>query len=546
MRIPARALAFRVSLVLTAVLALFLGLFGLWVASDSRTQLERTVIDHADQVGDVIRRSTRSLMFRNERREIFEIIQALGQQPGLERIRIYDKEGRVRYSTRPNEVGQEVDKTAEACVTCHRGNAPVPQIPQAERYRIFRAATGERILGMIVPIENEPTCAEAGCHVHPASQRILGVLDVQMSLGKVDRSVALLDERLAISAVVVVVGLIALCTLLLLRFVYRPVQKLILGTERLGAGDLAHRIPVTSRDELGELAASFNRMAGELAEARGQLEAWARTLEQRVEEKSRQLEKVQADIIEVEKMASLGKLAAIVAHEINNPLAGIRTYAHLLGKREQRAAAGEVRREGDEAERPQILTSIESEATRCGEIVKQLLQFARPSHPKVELCNLNELITDSVRLVQHQLDIQGLEKRLELAANLPLVVCDPQQLRQALVAVLINACEAMGTEGTLSVGTKPSGDGGAVIEIRDTGVGMDEETRKHVFEPFFTTKEKGSGIGLAVVYSILRAHGGRVELDSKPGVGTTVRLQLPAKPPETDGNGANGSAGEQA
>ena len=134
MKIPARALAFRVSLVLTAVLALFLGLFGLWVGSVSRSQLERTVIDHADQVGDVIRRSTRSLMFRNERREIFEIIQAIGQQPELDRIRIYDKEGRVRYSTRPSEVGQEVDKTAEACVNCHRGNAPVLQIRQAGRW----------------------------------------------------------------------------------------------------------------------------------------------------------------------------------------------------------------------------------------------------------------------------------------------------------------------------------------------------------------------------------------------------------------------------
>ncbi|MBI5487456.1 MAG: HAMP domain-containing protein [Deltaproteobacteria bacterium] len=532
MKFPARALAFRVSLLLMTAVALILGLFGVWVARDSRSQLEQTVIDHAEQLGDVIRRSTRSLMFRNERTEIFEIIQAIGEQPGIDRVRIYDKEGRVRYSTRAQEVGQEVDKTAEACVNCHRGNAPAPDIRQQERYRIFGGGDRGRVLGMIVPIRNEPTCAEAACHVHPASQRILGVLDVQMSLAKVDEGRAGLTTRMAVSAGVTVVALMALSTLLLLRLVYRPVARLIVGTQRLGAGNLADRIPVASGNELGELAASFNKMAGELSDARSQLEAWTRTLEVRVAEKSRQLEKVQADIVQVEKMASLGKLAAIVAHEINNPLAAIRTYAHLLLKREERVAAGKGRKEGEEAERTQILGSVESEATRCGEIVKQLLQFARPSRPRAEPCDLGDLVTGTLRLVQHQLDVQGLRKSLAVAQDLPPIVCDPQQVRQALVAVLMNACEAMGSEGLLTVEARRGDGGWVVIEIRDTGVGMDEETRKQVFEPFFTTKEKGSGIGLAVAYSIVRAHGGRVTLESRPGTGTTVRIELPPQPPE--------------
>ena len=537
MKFPARALAFRVSLLLTVAAAGILGLFGVWVAADSRAQLERTVIDHADQLGDVIRRSTRSLMFRNERTEIFEIIQAIGEQPGIDRVRIYDKEGRIRYSTRAVEVGQEVDKSAEACANCHKGNAPVPDIKQSERYRIFGGEQRGRVLGMIVPIRNEPRCAEAACHVHPASQRILGVLDVQMSLGAVDEARAGLTRRMAISAGVTVVALMALSTLLLLRLVYRPVARLIVGTKRLGAGNLADRIPVASGNELGELAASFNRMAGKLADAQSELEAWAKTLEQRVEEKSRQLEKVQGEIVQVEKMASLGKLAAIVAHEINNPLAAIRTYAHLLVKREERAAAGKARKEGEEAERAQILSSVESEATRCGEIVKQLLQFARPSRPRAEPCDVGDLVTGTVRLVQHQLDVQGLTGVVNISPEAPSVVCDPQQVRQALVAVLMNACEAMGSEGTLTVEVQPGAGGAVSIAIRDTGMGMDEATRSQVFEPFFTTKEKGSGIGLAVAYSIVRAHGGRVELESRPGAGTTVHILLPSRPPEAAAGG---------
>jgi len=137
-----------------------------------------------------------------------------------------------------------------------------------------------------------------------------------------------------------------------------------------------------------------------------------------------------------------------------------------------------------------------------------------------------------LRLVQHQLDVQGLRKAVSVAEDLPSVVCDPQQVRQALVAVLMNACEAMGSEGLLTVEARPGDGGWVVIEIRDTGVGMDEVTRKQVFEPFFTTKEMGSGIGLAVAYSIVRAHGGRVTLESRPGAGTTVRIELPPRPPE--------------
>ena len=154
MGFPARGVAFRLSLYLTATVAVFLGLFGVWAARKSRAQLEQTVIQAADRVSDVIRRSTRSFMFRNERREIFEIIQAIGEQPAFDRIRIYDRQGGIRYSTHPEELGHVVDKTAEACIECHQGHVPAPVISRPQRFRIFSGPDGHRILGMIAPIEN--------------------------------------------------------------------------------------------------------------------------------------------------------------------------------------------------------------------------------------------------------------------------------------------------------------------------------------------------------------------------------------------------------
>lgn len=538
MSIQARGLAVRLSLYLAGALALFLSVYGLWATRQSRSQLEGTVIQSADRVSDVILRSTRSFMFRNERREVHEIIQAIGTQPGFDRIRIYDKFGAVSYSTDSTEVGSTVDKQAEACIHCHRGDRPVPLMPQSERFRVFRSDDGHRVLGMITPIENEPACSQAPCHVHPASQRILGVLDTQLSLRTVDVTLERHTRTMIVAWGLTLAATVILSTFMLYRLVHRPVKRLIKGTQRIASGDLTWKIPIHANNELGDLAASFNRMTDELADARAQAETWASTLERRVEEKSRALERVQSEVLQMEKMVSLGKLAAIVAHEINNPLAGIRTYAALLRKRLARRAVpdggGSAASQGEDAA---ILAQIESEAARCGEIVKNLLQFSRPSRPKAELTDLTELVRGTVRLVQHQIDLKAIRADVSLMPETPAVVCDPQQIRQALVAVLINAIEAVSQEGAIRVTTRADAGSGVVVEVADNGPGMDEETRKHIFEPFYTTKEGGAGLGLAVVFGIIRSHGGKIEVESGPGSGTTVRFHLPPQPPPGDGDG---------
>ena len=312
----------------------------------------------------------------------------------------------------------------------------------------------------------------------------------------------------------------------------------------MASGDLDAKIPVESRDELGVLAQSFNQMTEDLRRARDEVGEWTRTLETRVEEKTAELKKIHQQMIHAERMTSIGKLAAIVAHEINNPLAGIHTFARLLMKQADR---GEL----DKGSARENLAMIASESARCGEIVKGLLQFSRPNN-KTEMHpgDVNEAVHHSLRLVEHKIRLMGLKTRLDLAPDLPPVLCDRQQVVQALVALLINACEATTpNEGELVLTTRPlpaaAGRPGVEIRVRDNGFGMDSETKARIFEPFFTTKEgdKSLGVGLAVVLSIVTRHGGEIEVESAPGAGTTFTLRLFERPEAAPAATSSAAAG---
>jgi len=542
--------------------------FGFIYVRLSREGQERLMLLSEDRMGDVLRRATRNAMLRNNRDDLAATFRDVAREPQLERLRIYDKTGTIRYSSQPAEVGDRVDLTADACDRCHATAQPLTRLEQTERTRIYRAG-GRRVMGTIQPIPNEPDCSTAGCHVHDPQQAVLGVLDVQMSLEEVERVTADWTRRF-VGWSLLTLGLVSGLSFLLVRRTFiRPVRDLVAATRAISAGDLEQRVPDRFGTELGELVQSFNQMTADLGDARRESEHLARTLEQRVKEKSDALRRTQDEMVQVEKMASLGKLAAVVAHEINNPLAGIRTYARLLLKKGAGPAplppaeggavvAGRSDRGPSADESRAWLARIESEAARCGEIVRNLLSFARPSSPRVVAADVNEIVRQSVRLVQHQLDLSSIATRFELDDALPLLECDPQQIKQALLSVLINACEAMPQGGELHLrtafgrgaGSAEGPEGATValprdrieIAVRDTGVGMDAETLKHVFEPFFTTKDgtaaSGTGLGLAVAYNIARGHGGAITVASALGEGSLFTLHLPAAaaPPNPEGD----------
>ncbi len=525
-------LSVKLSIFLVLSMVAVFGAMGMMNVRVHRTHLRELIYESADRISDVVARSTHYSMLKNEREEIYRIIDSIAREPGIEKIRIFNKEGEITFSTSPAEVNHKVNMQAEACNACHSGSQPLTDVARSLRARTFHDADGKLLLGVIRPIKSEAACTSAACHAHEEGKLVLGVLDVVMELDRVEAAIARQGVQMFWTILLATVLICLVSIAFIVFFVDRPLKKILRGTERIASGDLDSRIDVTSGDEIGELANSFNIMSRELKSARAEVTNWAETLERQVEERSEQLKKAQEKMVQSEKMASVGKLSAIVAHEINNPLAGIRTYSKLLQKK-----LGKLPRlpEYDECERD--LKIIETESARCGDIVRSLLQFSRPSAVRLTKHDVNELVRSSLRLVQHKLELLGAETRLSLADRPLEITCDGQKLQQALVAVFINACEAMPQgSGILEVASRPVPErDGIEIRISDNGTGMDRETLHHVFEPFFTTKqdvEKGTslGLGLSVVYGIVKSHDGEITPQSEVGKGTTFTLFLPVKP----------------
>jgi len=392
---------------------------------------------------------------------------------------------------------------------------------------------GKRHIIIIEPIHNEEVCF----HCHGSSRKIIGGMIVKTNVERALMTVTAAKNRTIFTTILALLAIIAISYAMIEKFISRRVQRLSDGVKKVAGGDLDFEIQARSSDEIGELARSFNAMTHELKDAQDEITNWTLTLEDLVEERTNQLKRAQASAIQGEKMASMGRLAAIVAHEINNPLAGIRTYAKLMLKR-----SGEIFPDSD-SKYIQYLDTIESESARCGEIVKGLLQFSRPTKPLIKDHDINTIVEETLRLVQHQIDLLNIEVKLDLAPESPSASCDDQKIKQALVALLLNSCDAVQSDsGYIEISTRLLAIEKKVkVAIKDNGVGMDEETRSHMFEPFFTTKtvspdheaSLNSGLGVSVVYEIVKSHNGTIDVESVQGKGTTITISLNQEPEMT-------------
>ncbi len=536
-----RGLAARFGLALCAGTAVILVAGGYASLRLQRSHLTDLVETRAIEVADVIRRSTHDAMMRDDPGEVRRIIDAIADHESFERIRVFDARGRITVSTVPEEVGTLVDMKAEQCVLCHAAERPLTRLDRASRTRVFSLASGERILGVIAPVHNEPACAGAACHAHPSSMNVLGVLDVQLPLQRVDADLAASQRQILLSVGIAVLALLALAWLLTWRMVLRPVARLTRAARRVAEGDFSERLDTGHHGEISVLTKSWNVMTEKLDAARQDLEKLNATLEKRVEEKTQQLEQAHKRMMLVDKMASLGKLAATVAHELNNPLAGIATYARLLRRRSEEGTSGAAESGQDDMRR--ILALIESESQRCGNIVRNLLLFSRTPTVHFAEEDLRPLLDRCALLLKHRADLSEISLSVAAPSDLPRVECDASQIQQMVLALAINALEATAPGGQVIISVHEDVPGEWVtISVRDNGRGIPPEFIADIFEPFFTTKEgeSGVGLGLPVVFGIATRHHGTVTVESKPGAGTVFFVRLPLRQPRTADADASG------
>jgi len=516
---------------LLAVMVVIFALLGYLNIRLHRQHLEAATLASAERVSDVIKHSTTYYMLRNDREGLYHAIQTMADEPGMIKVRILDQQGRISYSTDPAEVNHVLDKTAEACYGCHNQSQPLARLNRPDRFRIYRNGGRHRVLGIITPIENQPSCSNAECHAHPADQQVLGVLDTNLSLAQADTQLAVSSARMLYYTAGGMLIVAILSWLFVWRVVAKPIKALKNGTERLSQGELGYQIEVQSQDEVGDLAHSFNGMSLQLRGANEEIVTWAKTLEDRVEQKTKELQRAHDHVLHVEKMASMGKMAAVVAHEVNNPLSGILTYAKLIRKW---IASGQAVHEKRE-EAMQCLELIAAESRRCGDLIKNLLSLSRTAPMNVQPTTLRAVIDRCLLLVRHQLELVGVELQLNLAEDLPVVHCDPAQIEQVLLALIMNAIDAMPRGGTLWIETRLSSAKTEIeIKVRDDGAGIAPDVLPHIFEPFLTTKESGRGVGLGLAISrgIVERHNGRIEVESELGRGTTFTITLPNQGPD--------------
>jgi two-component system NtrC family sensor kinase len=528
-------LAFRLLIPLSVTVAVVLAIHANFSFESTKEEFLRLVKSDVVRYSGLIKRATEDGMLLNNKEQVQATIERLAEGPEIASIRVYDKEGAIVMSAQQDEIGRLIGSASATCHSCHR-SAVTRDDALLELQDLTRVDDGPEVLRHLSVIQNEPNCATAACHAHPADQRVLGVLDLEMSMAPLDAVIERTRRQLLWTTVSLILVIGAVSALFIQQVVHRPVVKLYEGTQRIADGDLKTRVQVRGRHELAQLAKAFNQMAEDLSAARREVTQWSQKLEDKVVEKTEELSRAQRQVLQMEKMASLGKLSATVAHELNNPLSGVLTYARLVRRELDEQPLEREQRE----ELNRYLSVIEKECQRCGGIVQNLLVFARRSSVAMAPVDLNEIVERSLMLVRHHLEISGVTVQCELLRDDSLIVADGGQLQQALMALLVNAIEAMkdvdGEEGELSVrltGTEHE----VQIDVADTGVGIAPEVLPQIFDPFFSTKEaeNGVGLGLSVVYGIVDRHGGHIEVDSKVGQGTVFHIRLPRQANLSDG-----------
>jgi two-component system NtrC family sensor kinase len=506
--------------------------FGVVFRSVNENYIKSVISENGNNIGFLVESALYKAMLENDQSSLQEILDQINSMSGIDNVSMYDINNNLTYTSILNESTNHSDPD---CKSCHEDLNQMFS-PYEKSYRIVDAKSecvmnpqigNVRNLLIKSPILNNPSCSTTGCHAHNPNEKVLGSLIIKMPLEGLDNALRESTTDYFLLASMLTIFLILFLILFTNKKIKSPLNELIKASEAVTAGDKSKRLPVKHNQlsDMRMVSIAFNEMLDNLQTANMELENWSQQLEYKVQKKSEELGHVQNELINIERIASLGKLSMSVAHEINNPLSGILVYSKLI----QKQMSNQNFDQDKVNNMLKNLKLIESETKRCGDIVKGLLDFSRKGQDGFEPKHVNEILMDTFDLVAHTMKIKDIHFVSDLSAKKDLISCSPNQIKQSCLAILVNATEAVGENGEITVTTANPDETQIRVEITDNGVGINEEDIPHIFEPFFSTKTKTSGIGLglSIVHGIIQSHNGKVEIKSKRGIGTTISIILP-------------------
>lgn len=494
----------------------------------------KTVIhQNGSNIGSIVEGALYHSMLENNRSALQNTLDIINTMPGIDDVNMYDNDDNLAYSSFSENQEGHIDPNCKGCHTDMR-----TMFPQQQRsYRIIdsqseclmsRTDKNHRHLLIRTPILNEPSCYNTNaCHAHSPEDKVLGSLFIKIPLAEVDAAVQKASMEFFFLAALLTLFMASFLVLFTRKNIKNPLNAIMKASRAVATGDNSARLKVDPNqlDDIRMLSYAFNHMLDNLQAATTELQNWSKQLEYKVQKKSEELGEVQNELINIERIASLGKLSSSVAHEINNPLSGILVYTKLVHKKLSSEPMDQAKKDS----MLKHLKLIEDETKRCGDIVKGLLDFSRKDQDDFETRHLHEILTETYNLMSHPINIANINFLTDFSAQSDVTWCSSNQIKQACVALLVNASEAVSHGGEIVFKTTNPDPDSIKIEIIDNGTGISPDDIPHIFEPFFTTKRNGTGIGLglSIVHGIVQSHNGKIDIKSEPGKGTTLSITLP-------------------
>lgn len=506
--------------------------FGVIFRSVNEEYMKSVISQNGDNIGFLVEGALYRSMLENDRTSLQSTLDIINRMSGIDDVNMYDNQNNLVYTSISNDT---INHSNPDCKSCHENFASMFSVKERS-YRIIDADSecimnpnknNTRHLLIKSPILNDQSCYTSECHAHSEKEQVLGSLIIKMPLEGLDNALKKSTTDYTLLA--------ALMTFLLLLFlifftnkkIKNPLNEIIRASEAVAKGDKSTRLEIKPNQlsDMRMVSYAFNGMLDNLQTANNELQNWSQQLEYKVQKKSEELGQAQNELINIERIASLGKLSLSVAHEINNPLSGILIYTKLISKQLANQQIDAAKKE------PMLkhLKLIENETKRCGDIVKGLLDFSRKDQNGFEPKHLHEILMETAELMSHPMKVANINFITDFNAKSDLINCSPNQIKQVCIAILVNASEAVAENGEVIFSTLNPDSEHVRIEVTDNGIGIPEEDIPHIFEPFFSTKQKESGIGLglAIVHGIVQSHKGKTDVKSQLGKKTTISITLP-------------------